>query len=826
MRTTCWTAIAIACVAHLPAARGASGDRQPGLETFGQAQQRYLLFADGTARCGLVLPAKPEQEERAAAVLIQSMFREMGGGKPAIVSESATAFDGVDIHVGATAFAKSLGLLPEDLDADGFVIHPQDARRLVLLGGRSVSTFYAATEFLERYAGALWVWPGNHGTVVPNVERLDITVRQQISEPAFRARKFSGIRRAKMAHYRIHQTGREIRSNFHHNVFGVLKAKLYDAHPEYYSLVSGVRRKPTSNKSNWQACTVSPEGIQMFANAARRQFKRSPWITAFSVSQNDGLGFCACASCRALDVPGLEVVSDRYFTFMNAVADVVRDEHPGKFISCLGYGKRGTSEVPVRVKLRRNTLIYAVVPTLRHHHEVVVEWSQAAPNLGAYFWLHGKAVPKFYPRQWAQYLRFMRKHNVREVYAEVYQDNPRRMATWELDGPRVWITAKLLWNPDANADELMRRFCHRFYGPASGPMLRYYRQCEAAWARREAPLDFGKNHRDLEFDLYNTADVDVMETCVRDALALAKGNEPVTARLTALGNAFGPVAVYVRQLDLSNQLAAHPPRTRQQAEGVVERVHRVETAMRKRTQAGRSLFGTLPNRTETAIDNSFTQITQLLGDDAAGFWQRVAAEKPGLARFTAPQLLAISGRVTNIATNPSFEEQRSSGKEADAKLNWQALNAPGWGQWVRPGTRGRVGVATNVARTGTRSLVVTGAQAACGIYRQQAKLGERYRVSCWAKTNMPQQEGQERVAGTLKLKWQTPEGKWASGIPECKVELPAGASDWTRLCAVASIPAGVGRLVILLGAKDQTAVEETWFDDLCLEKLCDTAAPK
>ncbi|MCK5803813.1 MAG: DUF4838 domain-containing protein, partial [Lentisphaeria bacterium] len=470
-----------------------------------------------------------------------------------------------------------------------------------------MSTFYAATEFLERYAGVLWVWPGEHGTVIPKMDRLTATVREQLSEPAFRARKFSGIRKAKMAHYRIHLTGREIRSHFHHNVWRVLRPEMYEKHPEYFSLVDGKRRKPTKQNpsSNWQACTSNPQVIQLCVDAAKRQFKKQPWISAFSVSQNDGLGFCECDKCRALDPPGVEGISDRYFLFMNAVADGVRDEYPDKFISCLAYGGKGTAAVPVQVKLRDNTLIYAVVPTLRDHHETIVEWSKAAPNLGVYFWLHGKPVPKFYPHRWAKYLKFLRRHNVREVYAEVYQHKPERMATWELDGPRVWLTAKLLWNPDADIDELMQRFCSRFYGPAQEPMQRYYQQCEKAWERREDPFDFGKKWRDLEFDQYTATDMIVMERCVAEALELSTTAPEVNARLQALANALAPVAGYIRQLALADELPKTAIADQRDAEEAVAKIHALEMRARDLAREGKSLMGTLPNETETAIDTCF-----------------------------------------------------------------------------------------------------------------------------------------------------------------------------------------------------------------------------
>ena len=807
-----------------PAGARAKGPRAPGREVLGKAAQRYLFFADGAPHCRLVLPAKPEAEERDAANLIRDTFREMGGGEAPIVNEPAAAFEGVEIHVGTTGFAKGLALLPPDMDQDGFVIHPADAGRLVLLGGRSVSTFYAAAEFLERCAGVLWVWPGEHGTVVPKAVRLEAAVRPQVSEPAFAARQYSGTGKGRMALYRIHQTSRELRSSFHHNVFAVLKEEMFAAHPEYFSLVHGERRKPTSTKSDWQACTSNPEVVRVFVDAARRQFQSRPWVRAFSVSQNDGHGFCECDRCRALDVAGQEGVSDRYFTFLNAVADDIRDQHPDKLIACFAYGSKGTASVPVHVKLRPNTLIYAVVPTLADHHRSIVEWSKAAPNLGAYFWIHGKAVPKFYPRRWAEYLRFLRRDNVREVYAELYQDWDVRMASWELDGPRVWMTSKLLWNPDADVDALLQRFCRGFYGPAAEPMLRYYRRCETAWERRADPFDFGKKWTELEFDLYNTADMDVMEECLAKAFALAQGDAAVTARLQALNTVLTPVAAYVRQTDLAPALDKAVLRRRADADAAVARVQQVVVAAARSAREGKSLFGTLPNATETAVDRCFSRITRLLGKDAPAFWQGVQAEKPELAGFIAPQMIALSGKVENIATNPSFEVQGASAQEADAKLEWQALNAPGWGQWTQAGSAGKIGLAANVARTGGKSLLVAGVASACGIYTQKAQPGERYRVSCWAKTGARPKEGEERAGGSMVIKWQTPEGKWNDGIPPVVAKLPAGTAEWTRLESVATIPAGIGRMVILLLAERQEPGEQTWFDDFCIEKLCDATA--
>jgi hypothetical protein len=798
-----------------------SGSRRLGVNRIGGESRDYLLFENGVAHCRIVVPAKPEPEETEAAQELQSTLQKIGGVTIYVVHEPAPASELVDLHVGQTDLAAETVPYPESLDADGFAILPLNEHVILLTGGRAVSTFYAVTEFLERYAGVLWVWPGENGTVVPETPRLAVTVARQISEPAFRARRFSGMKNTQMRYYRIHQTARERRSEFHHNVWKVLKPETYwEEHPEYFAEIDGERRKPARHNANWQACTSNPEVVDMFIDAAKTQFRQYPWNISFSVSQNDG-GFCQCDACRALDVPGQEGISDRYFTFMNQVADGIRDEFPNKFVCCLAYGQ-ATRNVPDRISLRPNTMIYAVVPTLADHHEDIRRWSRVAPNLGVYFWLHGKAVPKFYPTRFAEYLRFLRSRHVREVYAEVYQDNPDRMATFELDGPRVWITAKLLWNPDADVDDLITMFCERFYGAAAAdPMVRYYRHCEKVWERREDPFDFGRKWRDLEFDTYTAADMDILEACLEQAIALTD-SEVARARLTAQQSALAKAALYVRQLGLPDVLSAMPANTREDADAVVAAVVRAEQRSRDMAERGLSLFGGMAHSSEEAIDRAFERISASLGTAAPEYWRAADRQHPEAARFIQTQLADLTGSPENMLGNSGFEDVKDAQEGGNAALNWKGLDAPGWDAWLRPGTRGTVTVTEQTARTGGRALQLQGCEAACGIRSLPVAAGQRYRITVFAKTNAEKPAGNQFApAATLTVKWQDEKGKWISQPPEVLRELQPGSDQWRKLTTTVTIVPGVGRMVILLGAKSQKDNEKAWFDDCRVEKLYD-----
>jgi len=67
-------------------------------------------------------------------------------------------------------------------------------------------------------------------------------------------------------------------------------------------------------------------------------------------------------------------------------------------------------------------------------------------------------------------IAFYRDHHVRGFFAQgSYQSTGGDMA--ELN---AWLIAKLLWNPDANADALVADFVKGFYGPAAPAMTEYF----------------------------------------------------------------------------------------------------------------------------------------------------------------------------------------------------------------------------------------------------------------------------------------------------------------------------------------------------------------
>ena len=514
------------------------------------------VFDRSGALCEIVVPASPAPKEKAAAELLRDSFREIGGVEVPIVASPSGGK--AAIHVGATAEGeKAAAEIPRDADRDSFAIMPFGGGSVALVGKSPSGTFYAVCEFLERYAGVLWVWPGETGTVMPKARALAPDVKRQVSVPAFGMRRLSGVPDGFCPFLRMqNQALEELRGQYSHNCRKVIPWSEWETHPEYFNLHNGVRIKPQKMKN--QLCTSNPEVRAIFIDAAKKMFRRWPNLLSFSVAQNDGGKeyFCECERCRALDVPGESGLSDRYFDFANAVADGIRDEFPDRAIATLAYGD-ATCDPPVRTKLRDNVIPCVVVPSMGDAIKDVEAWAAAANRIYAYFHLHGKQAPKLYAHRFAEYLRFLTKNKTIGICGELHPATPKLGGSWEIDGPRSWIVCRLIWNPDADVDALLDLFCRRFYGAAAAPMRRYYARLEQAWERLGSPYDFRVDYASdaKGFDLYTEGDFVFFESCLSEAGRLAAGDAAVRRRISALESKLKPFIARARDF---KYWKAHP----------------------------------------------------------------------------------------------------------------------------------------------------------------------------------------------------------------------------------------------------------------------------
>ncbi len=199
---------------------------------------------------------------------------------------------------------------------------------------------------------------------------------------------------------------------------------------------------------------------------------------------------------------------------------------------------------------------------------------------------------------------------------------------------------------------------------------------------------------------------------------------------------------------------------------------------------------------------------------------RLSAELPednAVARMLAAYMTmrAHPEQAEEKVPNPGFEDQ--AGGPAPQGPEWSSEGCPpGWGSWVRAGTKAELRWVASPVRSGRRAVMLKGAEgSACYLMDAPGEPGNVYLCTVYARGKVSQPE---RVG--LTIKWHDPKGGWFEGAPSLNTPLPqAELRDWTPLSLMFTIPDGVGSAVIMLAGEDMKPGDVVYFDDCSVKQL-------
>ncbi len=460
-----------------------------------------ILAGNKIERISIVLPEEPVKDESFAAGELKDYLRKISPVSVSIVKENSWN-EGPSIHVGRTRYVESLGLRFDNLDLHGYIIKTVGAN-LVLAGREPYGTQFAVYGFLQDYLGVRWFMPGELGVVVPRPELLEIDNIDRIEEPDFLSRQYSGLARpeGKIWAKRMRM---QRRFRFHHNLGKIIIPSKYGKdHPEYFPLIKGKRYIPPSDKAHkWQPCFSNKDVVEIVAQAAIDFFKKHPNEISFHLGVNDGKGYCKCKNCLSMDVIGYDRsigrrnYSDRVFAFMNAVAEKVEKVYPDKYLGCLAY--LCTEKPPERVTIHPMIIPYLTNDRAQWMHsdfkekdkKLIKAWTEAAKTVGIYDYYYGwgYVIPRFYPHHIEESLKYSYEVGVKGFYAEAYPN-------WGLDGPKLYLAARLLWDTNLNVDDLLEEYYSKFFGGAELPMRKFFSRIEEIYTSQKGPGKWLKDKR-------------------------------------------------------------------------------------------------------------------------------------------------------------------------------------------------------------------------------------------------------------------------------------------------------------------------------------------
>ena len=366
------------------------------------------------------------------------------------------------------------------------------ATGLLIEGETPRGVLFGVYGLLETFGGVEWLsWKQ---TVVPEREEFSVPSGLDATErPALDMRECSfedarhpdfaaHLRLNGPAHGLLARHGADGRHEFVrglgrcHTLPSLMPAKeFFKDHPEYFAMMDG-KRVPYG-----QLCLTNPDVIRIVTERVLERIRKDPVPKYYGVSQADALCWCECERCTAgYDSTG--AYSGPLVAFVNQIAFEVEKEFPGKILETLAY--RYTRMPPQRIKLRPNVMICfcSFFRDYREPHRVssyfrsrdlvreLDGWSRLANHL--MIWDYSLAV-RHYLMPFPDVMTY--KDNIK-FYLEKGATEMLVLGSGhcsDFAALKIWLYAKLMWNPDQDVDALIDRFLAGYYG-AAAPLVREY----------------------------------------------------------------------------------------------------------------------------------------------------------------------------------------------------------------------------------------------------------------------------------------------------------------------------------------------------------------
>jgi len=502
------------------------------------------------------LSETPQPWEKTAAEELTTYLDRLAAGRSVKVSGEEAVF-----HVGDTDFARARKLGSADLADEQWAVR-NFGRDVVISGGGSRGTLYAAYHFLEDDCGVRW-WSDTEEEV-PEASELTFAKLESTGKPAFKLRDIhfdnrNGTRTPRNAiRFRLNRVdGLQIPMTlggavefglpkFVHTFDFYIPAKEHlGTHPEYFSQV-GDRR--VGGISSGQLCLSNPDVrrivleklfdfVEKSESLARERGWAAPKI--YDISENDNGNFCACEPCG--EERRRYGLSGQYVRFLNGIAAELAKRRPDLMLSTLAYlqemepppkdpGIRAADNLIIRLCDTRGNQASSILEADNAPHRAAIDgWRKHAENI--HIWDYAvtynrESIGMPFPSEfhYGDLYRFYRDHGVSGVFWE--HEQPDTSDMFEL---KLFLELKLMENPDLDCNELIGRFMREYYGAAGAAVLRVRQHLEKIRLERKAFVSW-----DPSIGSFSYVDNDDIVRCSR-AFDLAEravtGNERLLRRI-------------------------------------------------------------------------------------------------------------------------------------------------------------------------------------------------------------------------------------------------------------------------------------------------------
>ena len=454
---------------------------------------KRIIASNGQGFYHIVTEKIPHDAELyAASVLYQYLYQATNAVVPFFSDVERCPRRTPEIHIGANVRGNKTDV--SHLSDDGFLIQTR-GEDIVIAGKTPRGTIYGVYYFLEKYIGFKCFTKDTetfHHVETLIVEDLDIC-----ENPAFEYREIyfrnafdadfcvKNRLNSNMAHIPNERGGKLKFYNFHHSFNELVPVEVhYDTHPEYFSLVDGVRVRERP-----QLCLTNEDVFQEARKTLRKWIQNHPDCKVFSVAQNDWHNYCTCPACKALDERhGSHAAS--VIAFVNRLADDIREDYPNVLLHTFAY--QYTKKAPVGMTVADNVIvrlcnIECSWDTPMEQQALSDPKSQAAgfvENINSW----GKICKHLYIWDYACNFRNyllpfpnyrtmpenMRTYMKNHIVGVMQQGNFSHGEAAALSDLESYLGARLLWNPYQDENQIIDEFLIGVYGEECYPYMKAY----------------------------------------------------------------------------------------------------------------------------------------------------------------------------------------------------------------------------------------------------------------------------------------------------------------------------------------------------------------
>lgn len=516
-----------------------------------EREKSFVLGENGRAAYRIVIAADASPSERHAAEELSRWLWEMSGARLPILTDAECGEEPAVLVGRSERSAPALtGEEWASLGEEGFQICAM-GEDLVIAGSRVRGALYGVYGFLERFLGCRWFSPDVR--VIPKRRRLAVRISALREVPVLEYREPYVLGNVDPDWHAANRCngdfsplasvhgGKMKYRPFVHTFYELVEPERYFAeHPEYFALVDGRR---TAERA--QLCLTNEDVFQIALRRVREWMAENPEARILSVSQNDCFGPCTCPACRAVDEEEGSHAGT-ILRFVNRIAEAIEKEHPHLLIDTLAY--QYSRKPPRLTRPRENVIVRlcsieccfahpledcSALASFGGNEQVqqsftddLLGWSRICSRLYVWDYVTNFAnylqpFPNFGVLQ--KNIRFLAAHHVRGIFEE---GNNAPGEGGELNRLRQYLLAKLLWNPDADADAAIDEFLTACYGMA------------APWMRRWIALMQSRIRPGIHMGIYDKPDAPYLDDFlldegdhIFDAAERAAEDEQVLARV-------------------------------------------------------------------------------------------------------------------------------------------------------------------------------------------------------------------------------------------------------------------------------------------------------